>query len=138
MLPCLLIGDSIAVGVAQQRPECAVIAKVGISTRDWNRRYLQVLPQAQTTVISLGVNDGPQAPTAAELRELRMRITGRVVWILPSTEKQPAARWAALWYARYYGDQVVELPADRMAPDGIHPTGTGYRILAGQTRQASS
>lgn len=134
MLPCLLVGDSIAVGVAQQRPECAVMAKVGISTKAWNRRYLSVLPTAQTTVISLGVNDAPNAPTAWELRELRMRIVGRVVWILPSQAKQPAARWAALWYARWYGDTVLELPAGRVAPDGVHPTGAGYRILAQQTR----
>ena len=57
MLECLIVGDSIAVGVSQVRPECQSIAKSGINSRDWNNKHLHKLKPARTLVISLGAND---------------------------------------------------------------------------------
>jgi hypothetical protein len=57
LLECLVLGDSIAVGLGQARPECAVVAVSGITSE----RYVLTLharPRARTVVISLGVNDG--------------------------------------------------------------------------------
>lgn len=40
MLECLILGDSIAVGTHQARPECAVYARGGINSRDFVNRYI--------------------------------------------------------------------------------------------------
>ena len=57
MLECLIVGDSIAVGVSQVRPECASIAKSGINSRDWVTHNLGKLEPAKTLIISLGANE---------------------------------------------------------------------------------
>ncbi len=60
MLDCLLIGDSIATGIAKQS-KCPAIAKVGIGTKTVNEAltaaYLANLPKSKLTVLSVGSND---------------------------------------------------------------------------------
>jgi lysophospholipase L1-like esterase len=130
MLECLIVGDSIAVGVAQHRPQCELIARVGITSTAWNKRFAATMPAAQHTVISLGTNDWLADKTFKEIAELRDRISGRVTWILPAnnTIKQtPVVK-----VAQMYGD--VTLVITQTTKDGIHPTGGEYRRLAEQTK----
>ncbi len=39
MIECLILGDSIAVGTAQARPECVSYATSGINTTQFNKKY---------------------------------------------------------------------------------------------------
>jgi len=52
MIECLILGDSIAVGIGQMRPECVVQAKSGINSEDYaNGLYRQfVLTESKKTV----------------------------------------------------------------------------------------
>lgn len=122
-MTCLILGDSIAVGLAQHRPECAVEAKVGVSAA----AFVATRTNADDVIISLGSNDGSD-PTAALIR-LREQIDARrVTWIVP------AVRWAdqVRRVANLHGDVSITVMAGR---DGVHPS--SYRALAelsGQTK----
>lgn len=130
MLECLIIGDSIAVGIGQNRPDCRVMAKVGINSRDFVQKY-QLPGTAKTTVISLGTNDGDHIHTYSELMKLRRQLGNeRVLWVLPSATKKPAQRRVVKALAHGWADGVIEIPDSFLSPDRIHPTGKGYKTLA--------
>jgi lysophospholipase L1-like esterase len=132
MLECLIIGDSIAVGTHQARPECVAYAKGGWNTWQWNREYLNKNLSAKTVIISLGSNDHKGVRTKAELQRLREKVgtAARVFWILPAIKPEIQAIVKAM--ALEYGDTV--LPIARVSKDNIHPTGAGYRELAEKTK----
>ena len=130
MLECLIVGDSIAVGVSQHRPECALVAKVGISSTEWNNRYLYNTTAAKHTVISLGSNDWLVDKTFKEVAMLRASITGRVTWILPANNT--AKQTPVVKVAQMYND--VTLVITQTAKDRVHPTSQEYRRLAEQTK----
>jgi lysophospholipase L1-like esterase len=137
MLECLVLGDSIAVGVSQARRECVSYAKSGINSSVWNRDYLPhaVDKNYETVVISLGANDHKGIPTENELRRMRVNVSGkRVFWIDPGKDRKPVAHDAIMRIASQYGDTVIPRPRDQMSADGVHPTGRGYKTLADQTR----
>jgi lysophospholipase L1-like esterase len=137
MLECLVLGDSIAVGVSQVRRECITYAKSGINSSLWNRDYLPhaVDKKYKTVVISLGANDHKGIPTENELRRMRVNVSGkRVFWIDPGKDRKPIAHDAIMRIASQYGDTILARPKDQMSADGIHPTGRGYQTLANQTR----
>ena len=135
MLECLIIGDSIAVGVSQVRPECASIAKSGINSRDWNARNMQRLKPARVLIISLGANDLKGHNTEGNVRSLRTNAQAdRVFWLLPNETLKPAAVAAVKQVAAEFGDSVIDRPKTNMSADGVHPTYKGYKILADQTR----
>jgi lysophospholipase L1-like esterase len=130
MLECLIIGDSIAVGIAQHRPECVSYAKVGITSHGWNNKFLTKNLNSTTTTISLGTNDNPTFKTFQELLALRQNLTGKVQWILPAngTDRQaPVVR-----VAKIFGDTTFLIP--ELAKDKIHPSARAYRELAKETR----
>ena len=80
MIDCLIIGDSIARGVAQAAPlECSSLTHVGINSREFNRRYNTRDFIAKTVVISLGSNDYRGIHTQRELRAVRARVIGKHV-----------------------------------------------------------
>jgi lysophospholipase L1-like esterase len=134
MIECLIIGDSIAVGVSQVRPECQSIAKSGINSQDWNRLHLQKLKPAKTLIISLGANDF-KINTEANLRRLREAADAeRVFWLLPSQRLKPDQVWAVKFVAGDYGDTVIPRPERDISADGVHPTYRGYRVLGELTR----
>jgi len=57
MLECLILGDSLAVGVGQIRQECTTRAKSGINSYDYVNRHIWHTNgnnQAKTIIISLG------------------------------------------------------------------------------------
>jgi lysophospholipase L1-like esterase len=136
MLECLILGDSIAVGTHQARPECVAYAKGGWNTWQWNRDYLKNNLTAKTVIISLGANDHNGVRTKAELQRIREKIgtNSRVFWIDPGKDRKPVAHDAIIRIAQEYGDTVLPRPKDHMSADGIHPTGRGYKILGEQTK----
>jgi lysophospholipase L1-like esterase len=139
MLECLILGDSIAVGVSQYRPECVAYAKGGINSRQWVNSYITKDLSADTVIISLGSNDHMGVKTVKELRTIReLTKAKRVFWILPSgvhpknnipvSDIQQMVRLVA----EEYSDIV--LPVTRLQADGIHPSTAGYKELANNTR----
>ena len=137
MLECMIVGDSIAVGVARARPECVSYARGGWNSWQWNKDYLarSVSRPAKTVIISLGANDHKGVKTEQELRKMRESIKGnRVFWIDPGKDRKPVPHDAIVKIAQEYGDIILPRPKDHMSVDGVHPTGRGYKILAEQTQ----
>lgn len=132
MIECLILGDSIAVGTHQARPECVAYAKSGWNTQQWNREYLKKDLSARTVVISLGSNDHKGVRTKAELQRIREKVgtTAQVFWIMPAIKPEIQAIVKSM--ALEYGDTV--LPITSISKDNVHPTGAGYRELAEKTK----
>ena len=139
MIDCMIIGDSIAVGTHQFRPECVAHAKGGWNTWQWNRDYLKNDLTAETVIISLGSNDHKHIHTEAELLKMRAKIVGkRVFWILPAGNHPKSnvniqyIQLTVKEIAAKYGDIV--LPITRLQRDGIHPSTAGYKEIARATK----
>jgi lysophospholipase L1-like esterase len=131
MIDCLIVGDSIAVGTHQFRPECRVHAKVGINSSQWNRQNSSRDLTAKTLIISLGSNDHAGVRTMWELQQLRARADAkRVFWILPAIK--PDVQDMVRIIARDHGDVILPIP--NLQADKVHPSGVGYKKLAEQTR----
>jgi len=134
MLECMIIGDSIAVGVAMHRPECEVHAKVGLSSVQFGTTYADKILEAKTVIISVGSNDHQYVPTNYELLKIRGRISAdRVYWIMPQGNAKesnvPIERIQAMVskIANTMGDGVIHFTP---SPDGIHPAAREYRRIA--------
>ena len=135
MLECLIVGDSIAVGVSQVRPECQSIAKSGINSRDWTGKHLQKLRPTRILIISLGANDYKGINTEGHIRSLRTNAQAdRVFWLLPSQRLKPRQVEAVSQVAAEFGDTIIPRPESNISSDGVHPTYKGYKILAEQTK----
>lgn len=139
MLECLILGDSIAVGVAQFRPECVAYAKGGINSRQWVNSYITKNLSANTVIISLGSNDHMGVKTVKELRTMReLTKAKRVFWILPSgvNPKNNVTVNDIQQMVRLVADEYsdIVLPVTRLQADGIHPSTAGYKELANNTR----
>jgi lysophospholipase L1-like esterase len=129
MIECLIIGDSIAVGISHYRTDCTVEAKVGIDSEDYVNGLFRHfdLVKAKKTIISLGSNDG-LADSYSPLLALRELITGEVIWVLSSNNIE--SRYAALTIAKKYGDSVLDIRSYPLRKDLIHPTNKGYKLIA--------
>ena len=134
MIDCLIIGDSIAVGTKQFRPECVAYAQSGITSIGWNKQFGKNDLTANTVIISLGTNDWVKADTYGMLMNIRTKIKGnpKVFWILPNDESKPLIVHQVREVAVQFGDTV--LPTTRWQPDKIHPSWAGYKELAERTR----
>jgi lysophospholipase L1-like esterase len=139
MLECLILGDSIAVGIAQQRHECVVIAKGGINSWQFNNKNITNLKSAKTAIISLGSNDHKGVRTKRELETLREMVDAEMVfWILPHGNLKASGvdieqiQIFIRELAADYGDVV--LPITNISSDKVHPSAKGYKLLANQTR----
>ena len=136
MLECLIMGDSLAVGVGQIRTECVTLAKSGINSYDYVNRHLlhtKGNTQAKSIIISLGSNDTEKINTFEELDTLRQLVQAdRVYWILPNIKE--TKRKAVLAVARKYNDHVIDARGVDRSPDAVHPTHNGYKELAKQTK----
>jgi lysophospholipase L1-like esterase len=129
MLECLIVGDSIAVGVSQVRTECQSIAKSGINSANWNKLHLHKLQPTKTLIISLGAND-LGIDTEAHIRKLREKAQAdRVFWLLPSQKLKPDQVRAVKFVAQDFGDTVIPRPEKDISADGVHPTYKGYKVL---------
>jgi hypothetical protein len=132
MIECLILGDSIAVGTHQARPQCSVIARSGINSRDWVNRNISKMPfQAKTVIISLGSNDYRGINTEAELRLIRSQTQAhRVYWIVPAIKADIQSLVKKV--AHDHHDTVLHIT--QVSADGVHPTAQGYRTLALQAK----
>ena len=131
MLECLILGDSIAVGTHQARPECAVYARGGINSRDFVNRYIGKDLVADTVVISLGSNDHKGIKTKNELMDLRSQVVSKkVYWILPAIK--PDIQEIVEEVAYKYGDWIIRIP--HLSNDGVHPTRQGYKKIGDITK----
>lgn len=129
MIECLILGDSIAVGVANVRKECVAYVQGGINSYDWVNKNIKNTPLiANHVIISLGSNDHKHIKTESELRTIRqLTNANRVYWVLPST-KFPTQRNAIWKIANEYRDTVLK--TERMQEDNIHPSWAGYKEIA--------
>lgn len=135
MIECLIVGDSIAVGVSQVRRECRAYVKSGINSTVWNRTHLHNLEPSNVLIISLGANDTRQVDTEANVRLLRNKTTAsKVYWLLPNEKLKPRAVEAVRRVAEEFGDKVIERPTTDISSDGVHPTYLGYKKLAEKTK----
>ena len=137
MFECMIVGDSIAVGVSQIRTECASIVKSGINSQVWNDKHLHKLARAEikTLIISLGANDYKGINTEENIRLLRnLADVDRVFWLLPSQKLKPKQVEAVIKVAAEFGDTVIPRPEKDISNDGVHPTYKGYRLLGDLTR----
>jgi lysophospholipase L1-like esterase len=131
VIPCLLIGDSIALGIGLMLPECRTEARVGITSRQFVDRLLSPR-EADRVVISLGVNDGLSRYTIPNLRRVRESVHGGdVYWLLPAHHHHARAAIEAV--AARYGDRLIDC-APEVGRDGLHPTTAGYRRLGAMVR----
>lgn len=136
MLECLILGDSLAVGVGQIRKECVTYAKSGINSYDYVNRhilYTQGNTQAKTIIISLGSNDLKNIKTFEELDTLRQLVKGdRIYWIMPAIKEEK--RQIVQKVADKYKDFVIDTRQHSMSADGVHPTYNGYKSIAEKTK----
>jgi lysophospholipase L1-like esterase len=131
VLDCLVLGDSIAVGVGQARPGCHVVAETGITSERYVHTML-VARSARIAVISLGVNDSGDVNTVENLLRLRQAITAKTVyWLLAGTNQR--SRDAARVVASKFHDRLIDT-APLAGPDHLHPDRAGYTKLAVITR----
>lgn len=135
MLECLIVGDSIGVGVSQVRRECHAIVKSGINSREWNKQHLSKLQPTKTLIISLGANDYKGIDTETNIRRLRIKANAdKVFWLLPSGKLKPEQVQAVERVAQEFRDTVIPRPESDISADGVHPTYTGYKKLAEKTK----
>jgi lysophospholipase L1-like esterase len=136
MIECLIMGDSLAVGVGQIRKECVTHAVSGINSYNYvNRHVLHTKgdTEAKTVIISLGSNDMKNVDTYEELDTLRQLVKAdRVYWILPNIKE---TKRRAVWdVANKYKDWVIDARGYDRSPDTVHPTYNGYKGIANETR----
>jgi len=131
MIDCLILGDSIAVGTQQFRPECVAYAKGGINSKNWVNANITRDLTARTVIISLGSNDHKYVKTESELRTIRqLTRADHVYWILPAIK--PDIQATVQKVAGEYKDTVI--PITRLQPDGIHPSWAGYKAIVERTK----
>lgn len=136
MLECLIMGDSLAVGVGQIRKECVTHAKSGINSYDYVNRHVfhtQGNTQAKTVIISLGSNDTKNIDTFDELDTLRQLVKAdRVYWILPNIKEDKRKQ---VWMvANKYNDFVIDARKYERSQDHVHPTYNGYKQISNEAK----
>lgn len=137
MLDCLIMGDSLAVGIGQVRKECVTYAKSGINSYDYVNRHVLYTQtnhkEARTVIISLGSNDYKSINTYEELRTLRQLVKAdRVYWIMPAIKDVKRANVEKV--AAQFNDTVIDARQHQLSADGIHPTLKGYQSIAKETK----
>jgi len=137
MLECLIMGDSLAVGVGQVSKECVTYAKSGINSYDYVNRHVMHTgsnnKEAKTVIISLGSNDTARIKTYEELDTLRHLVRAdRVYWILPAIKDNKRSDVRKV--ADKYGDIVIDSRQHPLSKDGVHPTYQGYQAIANEAR----
>ncbi len=135
MMECLIIGDSIAVGVKEYAPQCVSYATGGWNSWQWNKYHSNKDLNAKTVLISLGTNDHKYINTKIELEKIRNKIQGaKVFWVLPHANLKKSEvsieqiQNIVIEIAQKNGDTV--LPIKRIQKDNIHPSWEGYKQLA--------
>lgn len=118
MIDCLIVGDSIAVGVAPRLPQCTVNAKIGIPSASVIGRT----KDAAILIVSAGSNDPDNPRLADNLRAIRAKTHGKVIWILPINKR---AAGIVREVANENKDEVIAFSSGY---DRVHPS--SYCTLA--------
>lgn len=118
LVPCVIVGDSTAIGIAQSAyNQCAVMAHIGASTQEIAKWQL---PQKRykIAIIGAGSND-PRSPYLNKNLDLiRHQLSAsRTIWIVPYN---PIAALAVKKIAYYYNDMIIDL-STVSTRDNIHP-----------------
>jgi hypothetical protein len=119
MAACVILGDSLAAGVAAFRPDCLADTRVGISSRAYLHTHTTRI-DADTVLISLGVNDGAADPgTADRLAGLPARHRKAGVLDLPA--RPEATRTTIRDIAQAFGDRLIETRGFCNGPSRVNP-----------------
>ena len=130
MIECMIVGDSIGVGVSHVRKECVSTAVGGINSWQANRYEANKKVVAKTVIISLGSNDHKGVKTEAELRKLRANTTAdRVYWILPAIK--PDIQEIVRIVAADWKDIVLPISE---TTDKVHPTMRSYKEIGANAK----
>lgn len=136
MVDCMIVGDSIAVGVAQVRTECVSHSIGGLNSSQWNNKFGDKPLAASNVIISIGTNDHKGVHTFKELMAMRRRVDAQqVYWIMPPCNDKfckPDVNEIVEIIARNFGDTIIG--TKRLQKDAIHPSWVGYKELADQTK----
>lgn len=127
MPSCLIIGDSIALGLASalafmNSGDCDVRARVGASSR--TVASLLEAREYEVAIISAGSNDTANRDLISDLQRLRQRMRARrVTWIYP---RAVTPAWAVHDVASRFNDRTVSMQK-LISRDGVHPA--NYQAL---------
>jgi lysophospholipase L1-like esterase len=128
MFDCLILGDSIGVGVASELRQCSRLVQIGYTSANTLVRYNDRIFPHKVNVVSVGTND-TNINTERHARLIREKFAGEtVIWIMPNKELKPYAYDAVKKVAERNGDHMIE--PRFLGPDNIHPTVVGYQDLA--------
>ncbi len=125
MTDCLLMGDSIAVGLFGALRAggllCALGARIGATSGELPSQIMHA-GFHPLVILSAGTNDAAGAPLEANLFAARRALSGaRVIWVLPYKRR---AAYAVTQVAFRFGDDLVDLAAfptrDRIHPSDYH------------------
>lgn len=131
MIECLIIGDSIAVGIHQNRQECIRHAQIGITSQNWNKKFSNINLSANTVIISLGTNDYNFVDSKYQLNQLRKKISAKtVIWIMPPIK--PDVQLVVKNIAYEFNDTILTI--EQLSGDKVHPTSREYKNLAEKTK----
>jgi hypothetical protein len=119
MLDCLIAGDSIALGLQSRVPECTVDARVGASSAE----IIGKVKDSIVLFVSAGSNDALDPHLEQNLMVMRVKTTGRVIWILPVNDR---AAKIIMEVARKFKDDCIGFGG---GPDKVHPTTKEYDNL---------
>ena len=130
MITCAIVGDSLAVGIANFRHDCINVAHVGVTTAQAKSQLHQLPIGINQVLISIGTNDR-HSETFIEASKLRSNLKNKcVIWLLPSPTP---ARSAILSIAKKWGDMVLDT-SPWIHQKSIHPSSEGYRELAKRSK----
>lgn len=142
MLECLILGDSIAVGIGQARSECVTLARSGITSEKWYRGYSNnpyfIDDLYKVVVISLGTNDF-RGMTSEMLYNIREKTKSKIViWVAPSSVLKPVQYQIVREIANEFKDKVLDI-SEYVGHDKIHPpTLDAYKKIAEFTRNPAT
>jgi hypothetical protein len=137
MLECLIIGDSIGVGLSMVKPECVQIAVSGINSYNWykdfGKRPAYDMVQYRYVIISIGTNDHAGIETEQNIMNIRSKITAdKVIWLMPNPQKRKNQFEIIMKYVRELGDIPIDV-YPHTGKDDIHPaTMDAYKKLSGE------
>ena len=135
MLECLILGDSIGVGISNVKTECVAYVKSGINSTNFIKTYTDVNKKTKSVIISLGTNDSDGVDTYDSLLKLRKSVDAeKVVWILPSKTVKQKQNLIINRLANEFKDSTLEITDNDLSKDKIHPTGTGYKNISSKLK----
>ncbi len=130
MIDCMIVGDSIGVGVSHVKKDCTSTAVGGINSWQANQYNSNKKVVAKTVIISLGSNDHKGVKTEAELRKLRANTTAdRVYWILPAIK--PEIQEIVRTVAADWKDIVLPLSE---TSEKVHATMKSYKEIGSNAK----